>query len=194
MDFIIKSYPSGKASKALGALKAGDSVEVKGPYTKYSYEANQWRHVGLLAGGTGITPMYQLIREVLANPRDNTQITLLYASRTPEDIILKAELDALAVVHKNFKVIYTVDSSPYEEGRISQSAQPWKGPVGHISKDMITANFPSPSEGEKIKIMICGPPPMYRAYSGEKKSPSDQGELSGLLAELGYSKAQVFKY
>lgn len=192
MDFIIKSYPTGKASKALGTLKEGDSIEVKGPYSKYAYEPNMWSHVGLIGGGTGITPMYQLIREVLANPRDHTQITLLYASRTPEDIILKAELDALAVVHPNFKVIYTVSASPYEEGTIS-TRQAWKGPTGHITKEMITAHFPSPAQ-ERVKIMICGPPPMYRAYSGEKKSPSDQGELTGVLAELGYNKEQVFKY
>ena len=35
---------------------------------------------------------------------------------------------------------------------------------------------------------------MYKAISGGKKSPSDQGELSGLLKELGYTKEDVFKF
>jgi hypothetical protein len=32
---------------------------------------------------------------------------------------------------------------------------------------------------------------MYNAVSGPKKSPTDQGELSGILEKLGYSKDQV---
>lgn len=34
----------------------------------------QWDAVGLIAGGSGITPMYQLITEILANPRDRTEV------------------------------------------------------------------------------------------------------------------------
>ncbi len=43
---------------------------MKGPFAKFAYTANQWDAVGMLAGGTGITPMYQLLTEILANPRD----------------------------------------------------------------------------------------------------------------------------
>jgi hypothetical protein len=32
---------------------------------------------------------------------------------------------------------------------------------------------------------------MYKAVSGGKKSPTDQGELSGILQKLGYDKTQV---
>jgi cytochrome-b5 reductase len=168
---------------------------VQGPYIKYPYVANQWKHIGLLAGGTGITPMYQLIQEVLADPTDNTAITLLYASRTPEDIILKAELDALAIVHPNLKVVYTVTTTNYEEGKTFSLAHgPWAGNVGFITRDMLETYLPKPAGGAEVKVLVCGPPPFYAAYSGEKKSPSDQGVLSGFLAEMGYSQEQVFKY
>ena len=82
----------------------GDTVDVKGPYTKFLYKANQWESVGMLAGGTGITPMYQVLMEILSNPRDTTEVRLVYASRTEEDILLRLELDALAAVYPNFKV------------------------------------------------------------------------------------------
>ena len=90
--------------RALWNRKVGDSMQVKGPYVKLAYEPNKWSSVGMVAGGTGITPMYQLILEMLANPRDKTEIRLIYASRTEADIILKTELDALATVYPNFKV------------------------------------------------------------------------------------------
>lgn len=35
---------------------------------------------------------------------------------------------------------------------------------------------------------------MYKAISGGKKSPSDQGELAGILKELGYKKDDVYKF
>ena len=53
---------------------------------------------------------------------------------------------------------------------------------------------PEPKEGEKIKIFVCGPPGMYKAISGGKKSPQDQGELEGYLKDLGYGKDQVYKF
>jgi cytochrome-b5 reductase len=50
-----------------------------------------------------------------------------------------------------------------------------------------------PKEGN-VKIFVCGPPGLYKAVSGGKKSPTDQGELSGILQKLGYDKEQVYKF
>lgn len=41
---------------------------------------------------------------------------------------------------------------------------------------------------------MCGPPGLYKAISGTKKSPQDQGELDGMLKELGYGKGDVYKF
>ena len=86
------------------SANVGDKIEMKGPFQKFAYEPNQWEAVAMVAGGTGITPMYQVLLEILGNPRDKTQVRLVYASRSSEDIILKDELDALAAVYPNFKV------------------------------------------------------------------------------------------
>ena len=40
-------------------------------------------------------------------------------------------------------------------------------------------------------MLTSGRPGFYAAVSGTKKSPKDQGELGGFLAELGYTKEQV---
>lgn len=188
-DLIIKTYPNGKVSQWIAGQKPGASVEMKGPFVKFSYAPNQWEAVGMIAGGSGITPMYQLITEILANPRDRTEVRLVYASRSPADIILKTQLDALQVQYPNFKVLYTVDAGA--------GATNWSGATGHISKDMLTSFLPPPQPGAaapKYKVLVCGPPGMMQATCGEKKSPTDQGELSGLLKDLHYSPEQVFKY
>jgi NAD(P)H-flavin reductase len=61
----------------------------------------------------------QCILEILSNPADKTQITLLYVNRSPSDILLKKELDSLAAKHSNFKVVYKVDKAD----------QSWKVPL-----------------------------------------------------------------
>ena len=178
------SVPRNPPPRALGQLKTGDSVEVKGPFQKFAYEANQWSSVGLVAGGTGITPMYQLILEMLSNPRDKTEIRLVYGSRTEEDIILRDELDALAAAYPNFKVVHT----------LSRPGASWKGHTGHINKALLASVLPPPQEGARTKVLVSGPPAFMASISGDKKSPSDQGELTGALAELKFDKSQVFKY
>jgi cytochrome-b5 reductase len=184
-QLVVKDYPEGKVSKALHGLREGDTLDVKGPMKKYEYVANQWDAVGLIAGGTGVTPMYQLITEILANPRDRTEVRLIYANRSEGDILLRDELDALAATHPNFKVLYTVDKAGPE----------WKGHTGHVSAAMLTSVLPPPQrEAGRVKVMVCGPPGLMKHLSGEKKSPTDQGELTGLLKQLHYAPDQVFKY
>lgn len=64
---------------------------------------------------------------------------------------------------------------------------------GYITKELLKTVLPEPGNGNN-KIFVCGPPGMYKAISGGKKSPQDQGELTGILKELGYSKDEVYKF
>ena len=49
----------------------------------------------------------QVIKAVLKRGDDATQLSLLYANVSPDDILLREELDALAAAHPNFRVWYT---------------------------------------------------------------------------------------
>lgn len=40
----------------------------------------------MIAGGTGITPMYQIIKSSLKNPNDKTELALVYANVDELDI------------------------------------------------------------------------------------------------------------
>jgi len=69
----------------------------------------------------------------------------------------------------------------------------WTGTEGQISEDLLKTVLPEP-KSENIKIFVCGPPGMMKAISGDKKSPKDQGELTGQLSKLGYTAEQVYKF
>lgn len=62
---------------------------------------------------------------------------------------------------------YTVDNIGEGVGKS------WKGGVGYITREMATTHMPPPSDDNLV--LVCGPPPMYKALSGEKKNPKDQG-------------------
>lgn len=71
----------------------------------------------------------------------------------------------------------------------------WKGGIGYVTKQMIADKLPAPSD--KSMVFVCGPPPMYKAICGPKGTPEDpkaQGELGGLLNDMGYTSAGVFKF
>lgn len=185
VDLLVKTYEGGKMSVHIKELNVNDTLSFKGPIVKWEWKANQFKEIGLIGGGTGITPLYQVIHQVLNDANDKTKITLLYGSKTPEDILLKPELDALAAKHPDqFNIKYFVDKV--------EGDKPADLNEGYITKEVIEASIPKPSDDSHI--FVCGPPPMQKLITGMKKSPSDQGELTGILAELGYDKSQVLKF
>ncbi|KAL6523492.1 NADH-cytochrome b-5 reductase-like protein [Orobanche gracilis] len=181
-DLLIKVYPEGNMSQHFAGLKPGDVVEVKGPIEKLRYSPNLKKHIGMIAGGTGITPMLQIIDAILKNPDDHTQVSLLYANVSPDDILLKKKLDVLSASNPNLKIFYTVDNPTKD----------WLGGRGYISKDMIVKGLPSPSND--TLILVCGPPGMMNHISGDKAKDRSQGELTGILKELGYTEGMVYKF
>jgi cytochrome-b5 reductase len=42
----------------------------------------------MVCGGTGITPMYQILQAILADPADAARLQLVYANVDPNSIIL----------------------------------------------------------------------------------------------------------
>jgi len=161
-DLMIKSYPTGNISKMMGEMKIGDMLTVKGPKGNMKYHPYYALQLAMIAGGTGITPMLQIIRAVLKNPSDITLISLIYANVNYEDILLKSELDDLVRAHpRRFQIYYVLNNPPDN----------WKGGKGFVTKEMIQSKLPHPTSD--VKTLLCGPPPMI-------------GAMKKCLDELGY--------
>lgn len=183
IELVIKSYPQGTMSKHLGTLKVGDHLDVKGPIVKFKYVPNQYNHIGMIGGGTGITPMLQLARAICLNPDDNTRVTLICANVTENDMLLREELDELQKKFPQLKVHHV----------LSAPSGDWKGWRGFISSRMVYELMPKP-DASKFLICVCGPPAMMQHVCGDKAPDYSQGELHGLLEQLGYKAEQVFKF
>ena len=184
LDLALKYYAGGTLTSFLSTLKEGDTLEFKGPIPKLAVgEVEKRSAVGMVAGGTGVTPMLQLAKELLRRGY-TAPVSLVYANVSPSDIMLKDDLDALAAKHPNFSVFYVVDKVA--------AGQKWGGGVGYVTPEMLRAHLPPP--GKDALVCVCGPPGMMKVVSGAKVSPKDQGPLTGMLSALAYTAAEVFKF
>ncbi|PNH11879.1 NADH-cytochrome b5 reductase 1 [Tetrabaena socialis] len=170
VDFVIKVYPQGKMSQVVAKMRVGDTMLMKGPKGRFTYTPNMVKHFGMVAGGTGITPMYQVLSAVLKNPADVTQLTLLFGNLTEEDILLRKELDSLVAMHGNRLRVHHVLNTPPAE---------WEGGVGFITKEMLAEHLPAP--GPDVMVLRCGPNPMCVAMKEH-------------LGGLGFSEEAQFQF
>ncbi|KEG12168.1 putative NADH-cytochrome b5 reductase [Trypanosoma grayi] len=186
-DLIVKRYDNSKMGSHLFSLKKGDTVDFKGPWVKLPIKANQYKQIGMLAGGTGIAPMYQVARNVLCTPKNATEVSLIYANHRKEDVLLGNELNELMETYPLFSPYYVLTNAPSD----------WMGGVGYINKEMVKSLMPPPNRAADSIILICGPPPFMEAMSGDKDfstKPPSQGQLKGILKELGYMQKMIFKF
>ena len=151
--------------------------------------------VGMVAGGTGITPMLQVLHAGLDNPADKTKFTLVYGSWSPADVICRAEVEALAAAHKDrLSVHYLVDAATPAAADVIPGQGNVK--VGRPDKALLKAVMPPPGTG--VCVMVCGPGPMMTAVIGNKQKveggPPAQGPITGALGELGYTNETAFKF
>jgi len=183
-DLLVKDYGEhGRMSTYLTeSLQVGETVDFKHIDFNVKIQAPfAQKKIGMLVGGTGITPMIQALHAILGDTSSETQVTMLYGSRISSDILGQELLTKWSDSNKRLEVVHVLSDEPKDSD--------WKGARGYITKEMIETYMPSPEDKDAI-IFICGPPVMYEALCG----PRDQKELTGLLGEMGYSADQVYKF
>lgn len=177
VSIVVKVYKplppkfpeGGKMSQHLDGLKIGDTILVKGPKGHTEWEGvghftvkplgkpvqkRHSRQIGMMAGGTGITPMLQVLHHIFNDPDDTkTKVKMIYANQTEDDILVRRELEALHLKFPHrFLLWYTVDRADRKD---------WEYDVGFISKTMIEDHlmFDDPAG---TQFFMCGPPPMIK--------------------------------
>ncbi|KAF7551746.1 hypothetical protein G7Z17_g4778 [Cylindrodendrum hubeiense] len=128
-DLLIKSYPQGNISQHFATLKPGQNIRVRGPKGAFMYSPNMVRRFGMIAGGTGITPMMQVMRAIQRGRQngDRTEVDLIFANVTSEDILLREDLDALTAQDPRIRVHYVLNLAPAG----------WTGGIGFVTPEMM---------------------------------------------------------
>jgi cytochrome-b5 reductase len=199
-ELLVKEYPprpGGGLGAHLCGLNNGDSIRmsVKIPRQIHGSEhiSGRWKKLGLVGGGTGMAPMIQMMRFLLARPDDQTEISVLSINRYEEDILMRAEIDQLAKAHPaRLHVTYC----------LTQPSESWGGERGRGTVDLAYKVLPT-ANGEasgQTMIMVCGTDGFVEHWAGPVLRETDpstgkmrkvQGPLGGILRDAGYAESQV---
>jgi cytochrome-b5 reductase len=105
VELLIKRYPTGRLTSLLPSLAVGTTVQISSPSPTITAESLGVAHeqptplaVGIVVGGTGITPALQLLRRALGAGSQfapGSRFWLLYSNRTEADILLRESIDEL---------------------------------------------------------------------------------------------------
>jgi cytochrome-b5 reductase len=186
-DLLVKHYgPTAKMSRHMhDTMQIGDTLDFKHIEFNVKIQApfGNPKHIGMIIGGTGVSPMIQALHAILGSEdMASTKVTVLYGSKVANDILALEILDQWSKDYKDrLDVIHILSDEPTENSD-------WTGLRGFINQGVIEQYLPQPSENPLL--FICGPPPMYNAISG----PREEKEVTGILGNMGYQTEHVCKF
>ncbi|KAJ4388314.1 Omega-amidase nit3 [Neurospora sp. IMI 360204] len=150
----------GQMTQALDALPLGKAVDFKGPVGKFVYQGRgvcsvngrerKVKRFVMICAGSGVTPIYQVLRAVAVDDQDGTECLVLDGNRVEGDILMKRELDEMvegARPEGRCRVKYTL-SRPSEE---------WKGLRGRLDRSMLKRELGGPDLRGETMVLLCGP-------------------------------------
>lgn len=174
LDVLVKIYRSSEDGKykggamtmALDSIPLGHWVEFKGPVGKFEYlgrgrctiggKEKQVKRFVMVCGGSGITPIFAVLRAVMKDPDDTTECVVLNGNRCEEDILCRAEMDALAEGKSNCQVVHT----------LTRPSEQWTGRRGRMDRALFDSAIGPPRSPEAKRdelVLVCGPEPMERS-------------------------------
>lgn len=137
VDLCVTIIPGGFASEYFKRAQLGEKVSFKAPLGHFVFDdgtenSEQW----FVCAGTGLTPLYSMIREQLSKYPEK-KFVLLFGERTRKDLLLYDELQQLEQSHPHFTYIPTL------------SREHWDGKMGRVQAHL-------PADLQHKTFYICG--------------------------------------
>jgi ferredoxin-NADP reductase len=150
VTITVERIGEGEVSPYLaGEARRGDKFGLRGPIGGYFvWTAGLGGPLFLVAGGSGVVPLMAMLRHRAAS-KSAAPATLLYSSRSFDDIIYRAELEQWAAQGAGLKIIHTLTR---------QRPAGWTGLARRIDRAMLQEVGFAPAAHPRI--FICGPTPL----------------------------------
>ncbi|MFC1658546.1 ferredoxin--NADP reductase [Candidatus Omnitrophota bacterium] len=145
---FTKKITESNFSRMLDEARPGQRIRIEYPLGAFTF-GGEYGKIAFLSGGIGITPIRSIIKFVI-DKNLGTDMVLIYANRTIQDIVFKEDLDNMRGEYQKLKLAYV----------ISQPEPQWTGEKGRINAGIIRGQIPDYAER---RFYICGPPAMVEA-------------------------------
>lgn len=145
---FTKKLTESEFSQTLNSLKPGELVKVQYPFGKFTLDES-FKKIAFLSGGIGITPI-RSITKFIVDKNTGTDVILLYANRTVNDIAFKDDFDQMQKEYSGLKVVHVLSEAAPVAGFLT----------GRVNKDIIKDNI---NDYKERKFYLCGPPAMVEA-------------------------------
>lgn len=202
VELLVKRYslrPGGGLGAFLCNMKPGEDVEMKLKAPRNldgaPYSANRFKDVALVGAGTGVAPLLQMARVIMADPAERTRVWFIASHRTEKDALMLEELQDFEKGDPQRFHLHVTLSQP-------ANAAAWReatgGGVGRVDLACLQEHCPQPSPG--LLLLVCGPDGfLEHVCGGHVRVPDSgggpprkmQGPVRGLLAQLGIGVAPM---
>lgn len=151
----IKRVEGGMMSNHINTnLKAGDKIEIMEPMGSFTTEisSDNKRHVFLIGGGSGVTPLMSIAKSILSQEKDS-KVSLVYANQNELSIIFNDRIIKLKEENpSNFDVVHFLENPPAD----------WSGYTGRLDTSKLKTAFAALSDDtySDVSYFTCGPEPM----------------------------------
>ena len=153
----------GRMTQVLDGLPLGHAVDFKGPVGKFEYlgkgrcaingKERRVRRFVMVCAGSGITPIFQVLRAVMKDKEDPTRCLVLDGNRVEQDILCKADLDAMAQGNPDrCRTLYS----------LSRPSASWTGLKGRLDQALFEREVGGPPEARDVMVLVCGPESMEK--------------------------------
>jgi ring-1,2-phenylacetyl-CoA epoxidase subunit PaaE len=168
----VRRIDSGLFSEWLvDRVQPGDQVEVAPPSGGFTPDLAASAHHGLIAAGSGITPLLSIVASVLAAHRD-TRVTLIYGNRRADTVMFTEELSDLKNVYgPRLHLVHVLSREPMEAEIFS----------GRLDAEKLRELLTRLVDAESVdQWWLCGPYGMTEA-------------AAGVLGELGVPRERLHR-
>lgn len=177
----IKRVGGGAVSgQLIDGVGVGDELRLLGPSGSFTCtpERDAARHLVLIAGGSGITPLYS-IALAIAEGEPGSRVTVLYGNRGVEDVIFLADLEELQARHGDRVVVRHVLEQPPDD---------WDGGTGRLDAGTVASELDRVAADDRpVGYWVCGPEPMMVAV---REALAARGVPAGDIREERFTGPQ----
>lgn len=169
IDLLIKVDDKGIMSQHLNSMVPGDHLDFKGPMGGLHIDWKKKTKIGLVCGGTGISPMLQIIRQALYDDAE-VSMKLMWGVMEIGELFYQDKLNDICARFPNKLSTYYVINKP---------PAGWRQGSGFIDAETLKKEMFPP--GDDVLLVLCGPPGMCKA-------------IKPVFESLGYTKDMYFSF